>query len=77
MPIPPATISFHARVRVHPAGSVDVASRSKRLAALLPPDSREGCLLELVPEGEFLTYGVGVSLRTMATPAAARAHAPV
>jgi len=77
VPIPPATISFHARVRVHPAGSVGIGSRSRRLAALLPRDGRDVCLLELVPEGEFLTYGVGVSLRTMARPADARAHAPV
>jgi hypothetical protein len=56
-PIPPATIAFHARVTVHPAGSVDVAS--------------------VVPEGHFLTYGLGVSLRDMTKPSTAQAHVPV
>jgi len=30
-----------------------------------------------VPEGNFLTYGLGVSLRDMAKPDAALAHVPV
>lgn len=76
-PIPPATISFRARVTVHPAGSVSIAAVSKRLAALVPQERRSGCLLELVPEGTFLTYGVGVSLQSMTKPAAAQARVPV
>jgi hypothetical protein len=77
IPIPPATISFHARVTVHPAGSVSIESLPKQLARLLPPDRRAACLLELVPVGAFLTYGVGVSLQDMTKPAAARARVPV
>jgi len=76
-PIPPATISFHARATVHPAGSVSIESVSKKLAARLPQKRRNGCLLELEPVGVFLTYGVGVSLPAMAKPAAALAHVPV
>ncbi len=76
-PIPPATVSFHARVTVHPAASVSIDSMSKKLASLLPPERRDGCLLELVPVGHFLTYGVAVSLLEMGKPALARAHAPV
>ena len=52
MPIPPATISFHARAIVHPAGSLDLGSVSKSLLSLLPKDRRRP-LLELVPEGTF------------------------
>src|SRR5690349_10711630 len=33
-PIPPATVSFHARAIVHAAGEVDIAALSKELAAL-------------------------------------------
>lgn len=77
LPIPPATISFHARVTVHPAGSVSIESLPKQLARLLPPERRSVCLLELVPEGAFLTYGVGVSLQAMTKPAAAQARVPV
>jgi hypothetical protein len=34
-------------------------------------------LIEVIPEGEYLTYGLGVSLLKMRTPAAARARVPV
>jgi len=77
LPIPPATVSFHATARVHPAGSVSIESVSKKFASLLPPERRNGCLLELVPDGSFLTYGLGVSLQDMRKPAAALAHVPV
>lgn len=76
-PIPPATISFHATVTVHPAGTVTPESLPDRLASLLPKDRRQGCVLELTPEGEFLTYGVAVSLQDMAKPTAALARVPV
>jgi len=78
LPIPPATVSFHARAIVHPSGEIDVAALSKDLAALLPPEGRATtCVIELLPEGTFLTYGLGVSLMEMAHPARARAHVPV
>lgn len=76
-PIPPATVSFHARTRVHPAGSLDLGSVSKKLLALLPEGRRAATVLELVPEGTFLTYGIGVSLMAMRDPVAARARVPV
>jgi hypothetical protein len=77
-PIPPATISFHATAKVHPAGSMEIGSLSKELASLLPADRRNtGCLIELVPEGEFLTYGIGVSLTDMRHPDLAGARLPV
>lgn len=77
LPIPPATVSFHARVTVHPAGSVGIEALPKQLARLLPRERRSACLLVLAPEGMFLTYGLGVSLQGMTKPAAARAHVPV
>jgi hypothetical protein len=76
-PIPPATVSFHATATVHPAGSLDLNSVSRELASLVPDERRAGSILELVPEGTFLTYGVGVSLMDMRNPTAARAHVPV
>jgi hypothetical protein len=77
-PIPPATISFHATATVHPAGSASIEKVPKRLASQLPKERRSaGCLLELAPEGTFLTYGLGVSLQDMTKPAAALAHVPV
>jgi hypothetical protein len=77
-PIPPATISFHATVTVHAAGSLERASLSKELAQLVPETRRMSAVVfELVPEGWFLTYGIGVSLSEMRDPAVAVAHVPV
>jgi hypothetical protein len=77
-PIPPATISFPARVIVHAPGSLDLAAVSPALLKLIPPSRRErAVVLELVPEGQFLTYGIGVSLKDMANPDLAIARVPV
>jgi Pyridoxamine 5'-phosphate oxidase len=77
-PIPPATVSFHATATIHPAGSVSIEKVSKKLASKQPKERRgTSCLLELVPKGTFLTYGLGVSLQDMAKPEAALAHVPV
>ncbi|MGZ8583355.1 MAG: pyridoxamine 5'-phosphate oxidase family protein [Actinomycetota bacterium] len=77
-PIPPATISFHATAAVHQAGSPLARSLSEELASMLPAERRDSsCLIEIVPEGEFLTYALGVPLRKMRDPAAALARVPV
>lgn len=78
LPIPPATVSFHARAIVHPPGDREVAALSKELASILPSERRaSACVIELLPEGTFLTYGLGVTLAEMRNPAAALAHVPV
>lgn len=78
LPIPPATITFHATAIVHPAGSRQVLSASKELAPLVPPERRTSAsIIEIVPEGTFVTYGLGVSLTKMRDPVAARARVPV
>jgi len=78
LPIPPATVSFPASAKVHPAGSPQARSVLKKLGSLLPPERRDtGSIIEVIPEGAFLTYGLGVSLSEMRNPAAARARVPV
>jgi hypothetical protein len=78
MPIPPATITFRATATVHPAGSLDITSVSKDLAKLVPEARKaSSVIIELQPEGRFLTYGIGVSLMDMRDPALARARVPV
>jgi hypothetical protein len=78
MPIPPATISFHGRAIVHPAGSPEVGPLLDELGTLLPAERRtSAAIIEIVPEGAFVTYGIGVSLAKMRDPAAARARVPV
>ena len=77
-PIPPATVSFHGTAIVHPADSPEVRSVLKELAALLPAERRVSArILEVIPEGCFVTYGVGVSLTQLCDPAAAGARVPV
>ena len=77
MPIPPAAISFHARVIAHPLGTVDLGTISKLFAGL-PEDVRKGSIVfELVPEGQFLTFGVGISLMEMRDLNKALGRAPV
>jgi hypothetical protein len=74
-PIPPATISFHAAAEVHPAGSMEIPPE---LASIVPPERRdEACVIEIEPEGMFVTYGIGVALLAMRTPAKSRARVPV
>jgi hypothetical protein len=78
LPIPPATISFHANAIVHQADSPEVRSVLKELASLLPAERRvSACIIEVIPEGSFVTYGVGVSLIQMRDPAAAAARVAV
>jgi hypothetical protein len=77
-PIPPATVSFHATAIVHAADSPEVRSVLKQLASLLPAERRTSArILEVIPEGCFVTYGVGVSLTQMRDPAGAGARVPV
>jgi hypothetical protein len=77
-PIPPATISFHATAVVHPAGSPVAGSLATALGSLLPAERRDSaCILEIVPEGMFRIYGVGVPLRKLRDPASAQARIPV
>jgi hypothetical protein len=78
LPIPPATISFHAVAVVHPAGTPETRSLLDELGSLVPAGRRHSaCVLEIVPVGAFRTFGVGVPLRTMLDPPAAQARVPV
>lgn len=77
-PIPPATISFHADAIVHRPGSPEMAPILEELGSLLPAERRStASIVEVVPNGAFVTYGIGVSLMKMRDPAAARARVPV
>jgi pyridoxamine 5'-phosphate oxidase-like protein len=77
-PIPPATISLHGTAIVHAPDSPNVQPLLKELAPLLPADRRDSAaIIEVIPEGSFVTYGVGVSLSKMRDPAVARARTPV
>ncbi len=78
IPIPPATVSLHGNAIVHPAGSPQVAPLLEELGSLLPAERRaSAAIIEIEPQGAFVTYGVGVSLAKMRDPASARARVPV
>jgi Pyridoxamine 5'-phosphate oxidase len=77
-PIPPATVSFHATAVVHPAGAPQVRPLLQELGSLLPAERRaSAAVIEIVPEGAFVTYGLGVSLSKLRDPAAARGRVSV
>lgn len=77
LPIPPATISFYGTATVHRPGSAEAGEVRKELAALIPPDRRDSaCAIAIVPEGDFVTYALGVPLRRMRDPVASRGRAP-
>jgi hypothetical protein len=75
--IPPATISFHGTAIVHPAGSPQATAGLQELGSLIPKE-RQACdsVIEILPEGAFLTYGVGVPLRKMLDVVASLARVP-
>jgi len=76
--IPPATVTFHARASVYSAAVVEPGQVPATLIKRLPPATREHiCLIELAPEGEFVTYGIGVPLRRRAVPRTARSRVAV
>jgi len=78
LPIPPATISFRGNAIVHPAGSPESAPLLEELGSLLPAERRDtAAIVEITPEGAFVTYGIGVSLNEMRDPEVARARIPV
>ena len=77
-PIPPATISFRASAVVYGGGTRPDHPLPSQLAALLPAERRdEGSIIEIHPVGQFVTYGLNVSLRQMRDPALARHRVPV
>lgn len=72
VPIPPATITFHGSATVYPFGSTKARALIEELGSLVPPARRASAsIIEVIPEGTFLTYGVGVSLKKMLDPNAA------
>ncbi|WP_345515074.1 pyridoxamine 5'-phosphate oxidase family protein [Phytohabitans houttuyneae] len=78
LPIPPATISFRASAVVHPAGPLESGPLAEMLVSMLPTERQTSSrVIEITPEGLFVTYGLGVSLMQMRVPALARARVPV
>ena len=79
MKIPQATITFQGTAHVCGAGE----AMPDLLQKLLGPMANDqeliagSCLIEIVPVGEFVTYGIGIRLMEMRDPNKARGRAPV
>ena len=77
IPIPDATITFHGRARVVEPSDVDSSLAADLTKGMVVDNDflAKTCVIEVSPEGEFLTYGMGVSLMAMrdATKAQGRA----
>ena len=77
--IPQATITFSGTAKVIPCekapeGQLTAVFRHKAEDKELMKDS---CLIEVTPEGEFITYGIGIPLMEMRQPEMARGRASV
>ncbi len=77
--IPAATITFAGVARVLDAASVPDAVIASLLRGLDPASEEvtNMAIIEIEPVGDFVTYGVGVSLMTMREPENARGRVPV
>jgi Pyridoxamine 5'-phosphate oxidase len=77
--IPAATITFSglARVREHCDVSADLLRRLYRDVAKDANAMATSCVIEVVPQKEFITYGVGIPLMQMRFPDKARGRVAV
>ncbi len=77
--IPAATITFNGTAQVLDVADVS-AEVTKSLLRGMDTESEEVknmAVMEVTPHGDFITYGIGVSLMTMRHPDQARGRAPV
>ena len=77
--IPAATITFAGAARVIPGeeASPELLLVMFRQQSYDPEFVANMCLIEVTPVGEFVTYGIGVSLSQMRYPEKARGRARV
>lgn len=77
--IPDATITFQGEASVHPAKDVPQEIPRTLLHGLDLGEHglEEIAVIRVRPVGNFVTYGIGVSLQTMRNPEAASGRAPV
>jgi hypothetical protein len=77
--IPAATITFSGTARVLDASAVsgEVLRALFRGLEQNPAEMETAAIVEVEPAGEFVTYGVGISLMQMRFPDKARGRAPI
>lgn len=77
--IPAATITFCGTAQILPADETPQEILNAVFRGMAEDEERVAgsCLIEVTPEKDFLTYGVGVSLMQMRDPHLARGRATV
>ena len=77
--VPQATITFSGTARVFPCEGADpdLLQMVFMHYAADPEFMKENCLIEVTPQGDFVTYGIGIPLFQMRHPHLARGRAPV
>ena len=77
--IPAATITLQGEAVRHQADQTPLEIQQALLHGLeVDRQVMQGlCIIQVIPRGRFLAYGVGVSLITMRKPEEARGRAPV
>jgi len=77
--VPAATITFSGTAQVVAGKDIDPTVGSLLLSGVADREAKlaESCVIVVEPEGEFVTYGVGVSLMEMRDTQKARGRVPV
>ena len=77
--VPQATITFSGSAKIIPGDQVskDLLTAVFRHKADDQEFMKDNCLIEVSPEGDFITYGIGIPLMKMRHPELARGRAPV
>jgi uncharacterized pyridoxamine 5'-phosphate oxidase family protein len=77
--IPAATITFQGEATVHAVEeiSAEIQRALLRGVELDEDEVSQLCIIKVTPRGDFLTYGVGVPLRTMRNPEKSQGRVPV
>jgi len=77
--IPQATITFSGIARIIPSTEAPEELNQAVFRHYADDEEfmKENCLIEISPEGDFLTYGIGIPLMQMRHPHLARGRAPV
>jgi hypothetical protein len=77
--IPQATITFSGTAKIIPSEQAprELLKSVFRHKADDKEFMKDNCLIEVTPEGDFITYGIGIPLMKMREPKLARGRAPV
>jgi uncharacterized pyridoxamine 5'-phosphate oxidase family protein len=70
LPIPPAAITFQGHATVQQGAAMDREILDALFKGMEIDDQfiADSCLIRIEPSGDFVTYGVGVSMKTMRNP---------